>query len=109
MPYADFNWYKEVYKGFEMGEEQFSSVALLASKYLDKITFGKIDEVSTGVKLAMCAVADKMFTLAVSSNIASESNDGYSISYKNQCEEKVLYKAASLFLPQELLYRGVEI
>lgn len=109
MPYADYNWYKEVYKGFEIGEEQFNSVALAASKYLDRITFGKIDEADASVKLAMCAVADKMTALSNSSNIASESNDGYSISYKNVSEEKVLYKAACLFLPQELLYRGVEI
>lgn len=109
MPYADYNWYKEVYKGFEMGEEQFQSVALAASKYLDKITFGRINEADTSVKFAMCAVADKMALLSASSNVASESNDGYSISYKNVSEEKSLYKAACLFLPQELLYRGVEI
>lgn len=107
MPYADFNWYKEFYKGFQTGEEEFSSLALKASKYLDKITFGRIDDADENVKLAMCAVVDSMHKTERVSHIASESNDGYSISYKNTGES--LYKTASMFLPPELLYRGVEV
>ena len=97
MPYADYNWYKEVYKGFETGEEEFSSLALKASKYLDKITFGRIDDADENVKLAMCAVVDAMHKTERVSHIA----------YKNTGES--LYKTAGMFLPPELLYRGVEI
>lgn len=109
IPYADYNWYKETYKGYETREEEFSSLALKASKYLDKITFGRIDDADENIKLAMCAVVDEMHKTAKVSHIASESNDGYSISYKNTGEGVNLYKTASLFLPPELLYRGAEV
>lgn len=109
MPYADYSWYKEVYKGTELREDEFSSLALKASKYLDKITFGRIDDADDNVKLAMCAVAEEMLKVGIASHIASETNDGYSISYKNTGERESLYKTAGLFLPPELLYRGVEV
>ena len=39
--------------------------------------------------------------------ISAESNDGYSISYIKNNGSENLYAAAKVFLPPELLYKGV--
>ena len=109
MSYADYTWYKDVYKGCEAGEEEFSSLAPKASAYLDRITFGRIDDADENVMFAMCAVVDEMHRCKNTSHIAKETNDGYSISYKGVDEKEKLYDAAKLFLPPEFLYKGVEV
>ena len=109
MSYTDYTWYKDVYKGCEAGEEEFSSLAIKASAYLDRITFGRIDSADENVMFAMCAVVDEMLKSKKTSHIATETNDGYSISYKSVNEKENLYDTAKLFLPPELLYKGVEV
>ena len=107
MPYVDFAYYLENYKGNKATEENFYNVALKATKYVDRITFSMADEEDENVKNAICAVIDELCTSDALGYIASESNDGYSISYKNYEKTQNLYQAAKLFLPPELLYRGV--
>ncbi len=107
MPYIDFDWYKEVYQGREVEKEGFYNLALKATKYIDKITFGRVDEADENVKYAVCAVMEEMHKDLLRYGISAESNDGYSISYTKNNGGENLYKAAKLFLPPELLYKGV--
>ena len=109
MPYIDFDWYNEFYQSGEVPEEKFYNLALKATKYIDKITFGRADEADEKVKYAVCATMDEMYKAESRCGIAAESNDGYSISYNNNNDTENLYKTAILFLPEELLYRGVEM
>ena len=107
MPYIDFDWYREVYQGTEIVENEFYNLALKATKYIDKITFGRADEADERVKYAVCATIDEMYKAESRCGIAAESNDGYSISYIKNNGSENLYAAAKLFLPPELLYKGV--
>ena len=107
MPYIDFDWYRDVYQGAEVEEENFYNLALKATKYIDKITFGRADEADENVKFAVCATIDEMYSAENRKGIAAETNDGYSISYIKNNGMENLYNAAKLFLPPELLYRGV--
>ena len=107
MPYVDFDWYSKVYQSGEVPEDKFYNLALKATKYIDKITFGRADEADENVKYAVCAIVDEMYKSEARRGIAAESNDGYSISYIKNNGTENLYKTAKLFLPPELLYRGV--
>lgn len=107
MPYIDFDWYRDVYQGAEVDKESFYNLALKATKYIDKITFGRADEADENVKYAVCAVMEEMQKDLNRNGIAAESNDGYSISYIKNNGTENLFKTAKLFLPPELLYRGV--
>lgn len=103
----DFEFYLEEYSGSLIkSEEEFLSYASKAEYYIKEITFGNVEEFDYEVCLAVCAVADVLKN--DSGNIVSEHNDGYIVTYK---KDKTLlaevYSAASLYLPDELLYRGI--
>lgn len=107
MSYITFDYYKNTYKGEIADERVFNTLSEKASRYIDLITFGRIDEADDNIKTAVCAICDEMRLLNSSKYIASESNDGYSISYKKDISLKALYETAKIYLPQELLYKGV--
>ena len=107
MPYIDFDWYNEFYQSGEVPEDKFYNLALKATKYIDKITFGRADEADINVKYAVCAVMEEFQKEMRRYGISAESNDGYSISYIKNNGSENLYAAAKLFLPPELLYKGV--
>lgn len=102
-----YKFYTDEYLGTLISdEEEFLSMALKAEFYINEITFGNIEEFSYEVCLAVCAVCDAIKN--DTGNIASENNDGYSVSYrqnKNLLAE--IYGAAKLYLPDEFLYKGI--
>lgn len=101
---TDFSFYKDCYLGTKITDEsEFLSYEKKASFYIDKITFGNASDYGDEVKMAVCAVCDK---LSESMGVVSENNDGYSVTYKDVTEGD-LFKAAVIFLPEELLYRGI--
>lgn len=115
MQYVDFLYYKEVFKGTVIPSETvFDGLEIKAQAYVDKITFGRITGEIAGteaVKNAICAACEMQFQYSGHEGVASESNDGYSVSYSGdeKAAERAMYSAAKLFLPSELLYQGVDM
>lgn len=102
----------------KMSEEDFYRLSVYAHSYLDELTMGRIDgelteDIETKAKMALCAVADAYRLNEQGGGVASESNDGVSVTYvigisNTKTEGRRLYEAAALFLgPTGLLYRGV--
>lgn len=115
MIYADFSYYKDTYCG-EMAEGDFKRLSRQASAYLDSVTFDRIaavtdEKIMEKVREACCAVADALLQKEQRDGIASETNDGISVTYTTEgsTDEQRLYRAAVLYLGSTgLLYRGVE-
>lgn len=111
MPYADYEYYRLTYHG-SLPEETFTRLARRASAYLDRVSFGRIREATEAVKDACCAVVEAMELNERGGGIASETNDGVSVSYvagisNAKSEDRRLYDAAFLYLGGTgLLYRG---
>lgn len=115
---ADYKFYTETYHG-KMEQAEFYRMAVLSSAYLDELTMGRTSgtltaDVEECAKLAFCAVADAYLLNEQGGGIASETNDGVSVTYvagisnSTKTEGRRLYEAAALFLgPTGLLYRGV--
>ena len=117
--YADYKFYTDDYLGRAIPAEAFPRYVRDASKYIDNVTFGRINgNISDDVKMACCAVAEEMYAQNVSganavSGKASESVGDYSVSYTGMSadREKILsarlYSAALKWLDgTNLMYRG---
>ena len=126
MKYAEFSFYQTEYLGDRITDEStFNRLALRASERLDYFTFGKIDgsDVSDSVRLAVCSMADILFWEEKRKNahegreLASESNDGYSVSFASASDterqgltDRQLYQASYVYLSQSgLMDFGVEL
>lgn len=90
MIYATYEYYTKEYYGTALTEQEFPKYAKRASAEIDHVTFGRIsnmtdDQIPDAVRDAMCDVAEKLhhYETAEGSTVASESNDGYSISYRD--------------------------
>lgn len=107
---ADYSYYTREYRGTQIETEaEFSALQIRAEAYINKITFGRADD-SNGVKNAVCAVCEVYAKYAAREGISSEDNDGYRITYASSSRfaDNQLYRAARLYLPDEMLYRGVQ-
>ena len=117
MPYADFEYYKNTYGG-EMAEKDYKRLSRQASAYLDFITFERIKNVTDETimekaKDACCALADTYLLNEQGGGIASETNDGVSVTYVNgtgsKTDEQRLKQTALIYLEHTgLMYRGVD-
>ena len=113
MIYADFSYYKDTYCG-EMAEGDFKRLSRQASAYLDSVTFDRIaavtdEKIMEKVREACCAVTDMLLQKEQRDGIASETNDGISVTYTTEgsTDEERLYQAAVLYLCNTgLLYRA---
>lgn len=123
-PFADYEFYKNEFKGTALTEEEFNASILEASAYINKITYQRLKEdnaeITEEVKLATCAVAEIVYqqkgqeACYPQAAVSSENVDGYSVSYVSaesrlagfESEKK---NAASLYLPlsDPLRYAGV--
>lgn len=117
MPYANFEYYTKTFGG-TMAEDDFKRLSRQASAYLDFVCFDRIksvtdEETMAKVKEACCALADTYLLNEQGGGIASETNDGISVTYVNGktaiSEEQRLYQAAQIYLGHTgLMYRGVD-
>lgn len=118
MIYAEYEYYKGSYYG-TMAVEDFMRLSRQASAYLDNVCFGRIADVTdeaimAKVKDACCAVADAYLLNENGGGIASETNDGISVTYVRSTsntltDEQRLYQAALLYLGSTgLMYRGCD-
>lgn len=115
-PYADYNFYSEVYHGTIATAENFDNAELESEAFVDMITFGRIgrlEEIPDCVKFAICSVADVVVKYVESqkNDVVSESNDGYSITYANasndaDCNHEMYTRAKRWLANTGLLYRG---
>ena len=116
MAYADYAYYSGTYGG-AFAETDYNRLSGRASAYIDAITFGRAAGAAGGtfdgrLKDACCAVADAYALAERGGIIASESNDGVSVTYvagvsKLKTEDRRLYDAAALYLGcTGLLFRG---
>lgn len=113
---VDYSFYTEVFHG-RLSEREFVRQAVYASAYLDEVTMGRTvgtmdEELAERVRLAFCAVAEACARNEEMGDLASETNDGVSVSYRSTGGETGknarLYAAAARFLGGTgLLYRGL--
>lgn len=116
---VDYEYYKSIFRG-QLTEVDFNRLAVYASAYLDDLTMGRVSDdlsadVQQGLKNALCAVVDAYRINERGGDIASETNDGISVTYVGGASStqaksagRRLYEAAALFLSRTgLLYRGV--
>lgn len=88
-PYADYRFYNSEYGSFSIPEAKFQKAILSATQYIKYVTAGRSDQYAgEAIKFVACAVAElyaEIFGLADGCNsisqIKSENNDGYSVSY----------------------------
>lgn len=118
--YADYQFYKDVFKGKLVPEEDFDHAAILATQYIDNITFGRITEndIDDKVQLACCAAAEVYYQCDMSeaaleaSGKSAEKTGDYSVTYAKSdfsysSRDKQLKSAVSVWLRGTgLLYRG---
>lgn len=110
MMYAD----REYYSGFHaepvIPVDDRDEFLKKASSYLD-MTLGanRPDEpYSENLKDCCCEIADCIYVCSVRDGIASENNDGYSVTYDKQSINNKAYAIALRYLAGSgLLYRGL--
>lgn len=110
--YIDYKFYQEVFGG-KLSSEDFSLYEFKARKFIDTITFNRINEINLNddIKMAACITLEKLkkYDEEVSFK-SSESVGKRSVSYSESLVEKFkenLYAEISIYLPKDLLYRGV--
>lgn len=94
-------------------EKEFDRCGVYARAFLDEMTSGRVndtlpEETLLKARYAFCALCDG-YAAEADSNIASESNDGISVTYhaRNGTAEQRLRNVAAPFLSGTgLLYRG---
>lgn len=118
--YADYEFYANEYKGKAVkSADDFDRLALTATQYVNKVTFGRISEsdIDDCIRNACCAAVDVLSDYdssgrtAVSVGKTSEKVGDYSVTYSSDyfsenVKEGRLYNAVKLWLPDNLLYRG---
>lgn len=79
--------------------------------YLKRVTLNRIAayEEYDDVAIAVSAVAEVLYEHTERGVLASENNDGYSVSFRNTDMYTEAYKTALQYLPPEILYRGMQV
>lgn len=108
--YADFEFYSNKYNpGTELTQADMNMYLLRASMYLDSLFLRPPpDPIDDRIKYAACEIADLYLDNASSENIASENNDGYSVSIDKSVpvQTKAYAIACRCLANTGLLYRG---
>lgn len=106
-----FQYYKNVYCGRKIKDEyDFCPILNLAKAYMKKYACenANIDYETEEIKNCVCEICDILFTKKEQEALESESFDTFKKNYKSVEWEKQIFAVMSLYLPQSLLYRGVE-
>lgn len=117
MIYADYDFYKEQFCGRTIPQDDFRYFAARASEHIDAATFGRLEngvpeECAEKVQNCCCALAEAEYKFEQRSDISSEKNGSYSVTYssKNSSDHNTEKKRIiAMYLGNtELLYRGVD-
>ena len=98
----------------DMEESEFSRLWTVALKYIDKYTAGRADTENDDVMTCACAVIDCLarYENLAAPEVAAESADGMSTTFRSATDvtwqkNAELAEICRLYLPKELLYRGL--
>ena len=105
---VDFDFYLNIYLGNTIPEKCFAAMAKRAQAYFEWIQFN-LRVQSTGAvseKMALCAMAEEVYTDARSKNIKAADIGNVSVSYAEPSGSLLgkLVKSAGIYLD---IYRGV--
>lgn len=113
---VDYSFYTNRFGG-RLSAEDFMRLLPYASACLSELTCGRADgdlrdDLAERVRYAQCALVDAWSVNEQGGGIASETNDGISVTYvashSAKSEGQRLYEAAALFLGGTgLMFRGV--
>lgn len=111
-PYVDYKYYREAFHGASMNETEFLNAEIEAEAFVNAATFGrirKLEEIPDCVKDAICSAADVMqeYIKGRESNISSESNDGYSVTYRAALKSEDCEKAMKTKVKRHLSGTGL--
>lgn len=114
MIYADYDYYLDEYFGNSISGDDFARLSRQASAYIDTITYGNAEKATDSKVIAKlsdacCAVAEVMQKQEQGGEVASESNDGTSVTYvtSGKTAQNRMYDAAVMHLSNTgLLYAG---
>lgn len=112
MEKIDYKFYTEVFGG-SIAPEDFSLCEFKARKFIDKITFNRINSknITDDIRFCVCIIlekikkADEERSFKIGEGV-SKHNVSYSVTLIQEFE-KTLYKEAVKYIPTELLYRGI--
>lgn len=122
--YANFAYYTSTYLGDVIAEADFPRLALRASAFIDRVTFNTAGPVVTAgtdltkidlIKMATCAVAEKIKSLNESGGVVQSERAGdWSVVYQHGSEKvserSVLKQAAAEYLwDTGLMYGGPSV
>ena len=125
--HADYAYYADEYAGDEIPEASFPKYAKKASAVIDRVTFGRPrvvtdEDILNAVRDAVCAVAECLYKFDATRatdeqgrEIASENNDGYSVTFRNTgtadaqnaADAAVMDVIQTYLADTGLLYRGI--
>ena len=108
--YADYAYYTGTYKGVKIPEDGFTPLALRASNYIDRATFGRVAEADDLIKQSMCALAECLFEHEAKDGIESEKVGEESVTYANGSNNisRRMYEVLRDYLSNtDLLQKGV--
>lgn len=102
-PYADYDFYVDVFHGAEIDEDEFTRLEARAEEYVDLITFHRIrnldekymdEELALNIRKAVCASAEAAKQISANASgapagVSSENTDGYVISYTTRTQTQV--------------------
>lgn len=119
MIYADYQYYTDLFKGKLIPANDFDHAAILATQYINNVTFGRIgSNVTDTVKNACCAAAEVYYQCDMSeaaleaAGKSAEKTGDYSVTYAKSdfsynSRDKQLSRTVKLWLGSTgLMYRG---
>ena len=110
MRLAEYPFYSGVYRG-SLSFENFDALVSGASGLLDEMTFGRLrgHPITDDIKMAVCAIVDKLFESQETRGISSEKIGNVSVTYSRAGTDSVpLSSVAKRYIKDKtLFYRGV--
>jgi hypothetical protein len=103
MPYADYDFYRNMFFGSKIPEDSFLYYAARASEYLDS-NFGEYTADEELMSKACCALAEVFYSDEPEQNASSEKVGDYSVTYassvsRSKSLESRLAEAAARYIP----------
>lgn len=104
---TDYLYYKKNFKGNVIADKEvFERCADLALRYIKSFVGEKAQYQDEQISDCICALAEQIYEQSGRENIKSESIDGVSITYADD-SKKSFCEVMKLYLPKDLLYRGI--
>ena len=114
---VEYDYYRDIYQGSKIPEQDFPAMQRTAAAYLDMVTSGRADssldtDTLDRCRMAICGMAEEQYRFdQVGGVLLSVSNAGYTETYGDNGRTigEKMKAVASLYLGATgLLYRGVD-